>query len=240
MIFSPKSPFSYLSKILSSSVSQTLHLLLVINPPKHREPESTMATRGLKICLGVSALFLIIATTVIVTLIFTVFKLKDPEILVHPIGLENISLSPGLALNVSLSTLITIVNPNYGGFRYINSTGYVNYDGNVVAEIPLVTNFVPARSKINVNTAADFMVQKLINDPKFWVDVASGTLNLTSSATMPGKASILKAIKLKAMAYSWCNFSFNIISKHVDSKCVSKIKLWLFRSQESQNVWRYK
>ncbi|KAL2331826.1 hypothetical protein Fmac_019407 [Flemingia macrophylla] len=149
-----------------------------------------MASRGVKICLVVSLLFLIIVTILIVALAFTIFKPKNPDITVHPLGLENldISLLPNLTLNVSVGMLITIENPNYGSFEYTNSTGYVNFHDTVIAEVPIEADLVPARSQINVSTSADFMVAKLINDPNFWSDVMDGTLIFTSTATLPGKA----------------------------------------------------
>ncbi|KAK7324787.1 hypothetical protein VNO77_28631 [Canavalia gladiata] len=186
-----------------------------------------MATRSVKICLSVSLLFLIIVTIVIVTLFLTLFKPKDPNITVHPLGLENLqfSLLPNLTLNVSLGMLITIGNPNYGSFEYKNSTGYIKFHDTVVAQVPMEAELVPARSTINVNTSADFMVGKMINDPNFWTDVLTGTLNMTSTSTLPGEARMLKIIKFKATAYSSCDISFNITSKHVDTKCISKFKL---------------
>ncbi|KAH1218774.1 Late embryogenesis abundant protein [Glycine max] len=149
-----------------------------------------MASRGLKICLAVSLLLLIIFTIAIVTLFMTIFKPKNPEITVHPVGLEDFqsSFSPNLTLNVTLGMIITIRNPNYGSFQYINSTSYVKFHDTVVAEVPIEAELVPARSQINVNTSADFMVAKLINDPNFLSDVLGGTLNFTSTIALPGKA----------------------------------------------------
>ncbi|KAK7272298.1 hypothetical protein RJT34_28804 [Clitoria ternatea] len=186
-----------------------------------------MANRGLKICLIVSLLFLVILSIVMVTLFATILKPKDPDISVHPIGLENLqfSLLPNLTMNVTIGMFITIGNPNYESFKYSNSTGYINFYDTVVAEVPIEAALVPARGKINVNTYADFMVEKLISNPNFWPDILGGTLNLTSTAELPGKARMLKIIRLKATAYSLCDISLNISSKHVDTKCISKIKL---------------
>lgn len=183
--------------------------------------------RGLKICLAVSLLLLIIATVVIVTLSLTVFKPKNPVIRVDLVGIENFQfpLSANSTMNVTLDTLITIVNPNYGSFNYINSTAYVNYDNTIVGEVPIGAAFVPARGTVNVTTGAIFMVGKLIQDPKFWSDVVSGSLNLTSTAELPGKASILKFIKLRATAYSSCDISVSISSMHAVTKCIDKIKV---------------
>ncbi|XP_027343345.1 late embryogenesis abundant protein At1g64065-like [Abrus precatorius] len=185
-----------------------------------------MATRGLKMCLGGSVLFLIIVAIAIVTLFFTIFKPKDPDISVNPVGLQHFpfALSPNLTMNLSLATVITIGNPNYGSFEFTNSTGYVNFHDNVVADVPIGANLVPARSKINLNTCTELMVGKLALDPHFWSDVLVGTLNLTSTATLPGEARFLKIIRLKATSSTSCNISFNFHTKDVDSKCISKVK----------------
>lgn len=186
-----------------------------------------MAARGLKICLAVSLLFLIIVTTVIVALALTIFKPKDPVISVYPFGLEsfdNFSMSP--ELNVTIGMLVTMENPNYGSFKFINSTSYVKFEDTVVAEVPMESEFVPARSTINVTTHADFMVKKLIYNPKFFSDILlSGTLNMTSTAALPGKVTMLKIIKFKATAYSSCDIYFHVISMRADTKCTTKIKL---------------
>ncbi|KAI4305128.1 hypothetical protein L6164_028514 [Bauhinia variegata] len=120
---------------------------------------------------------------------------------------------------------ITIENPNYASFRYHNSTAYVNYHDLVVSEVPMKAQLIPARSKINLTTSADFMVGKLIEDPNFWSDFAYGTLNLTSTATLPGKVTMLKIIKFKGTVNNGCDISVNISSMAVESKCLSKIKL---------------
>lgn len=184
------------------------------------------SNRGLKICLAVFFIFLILLTTVIVTLIFTVFKPKDPEITVTPLGLDKIQPSFSLnATNVTLNVAITIVNRNYGSFRYENSTGYVNYGDVVLAEVPMETENIPARSTVNVTTTADFMVGKLITDPKFLIDVADGSFDLTSMATLPGKVTMLKIFKMKATVHNTCDMSVNVTSRAFDTKCRSKIKM---------------
>lgn len=143
----------------------------------------------------------------------------------HPVGLENFALLTNVTGNVSLGMLITIENPNYENFEYPNATGYVKFLDTVVGQVPIVGELVPPRSQINVNTSANFMVAKLINDPNFLSDFLSGIVNFTSTASLPGKAHMLKIIKFKATVYSSCDISLNITSRNVDSKCISKIKL---------------
>lgn len=198
--------------------------------PKHSDdyyPESkTMAARkGLRICSIVSAIFLIIAATVILTLFFTIFKVKDPDVSVHPVGLENIQFFSPNSSTVPLGMVITIVNPNYGTFKSKNSTGYLKYHDTVVAKVPLERKIIPARGMINVTTSAELMSGKLIDDQKFSTDVEDGSFNLTAMAILPGKVHMLKVFKLKAAINISCDISFNISSLATDSSCITKIKL---------------
>ncbi|KAL5082034.1 hypothetical protein RYX36_010455, partial [Vicia faba] len=173
--------------------------------------------RGLKFCLIISAVFLITVSIVILTLILTVFKPKDPTI---SVSLPHFNLlSPNITMNMTLPMVITILNPNYGSFKYQNSIGYVAYYDTIVGNIPIESQFVPARSEINVTTNADFMVEKLIQNPKFWSDIVHNGMvfNLTSTTELPGKAIVLKYIKVEAVANCSCDISINITSNTVES-----------------------
>ncbi|ESW21959.1 hypothetical protein PHAVU_005G114300 [Phaseolus vulgaris] len=185
-----------------------------------------MANKGLKICLALSLVLLIIVAIATVTLFLTVFKPRDPDIIVQPVGLEHfdLSLMSNLTSNVSLGMVITMENPNYGSFEYPKATGYVNFHDTVVGEVPIQGESVPAREQITVTTSANFMPQKLVADSNFFPDVLTGSLNFTSTAAMPGKVRMFKIFKLKATVYCTCYFSMNIASSNVNSNCISKIK----------------
>ncbi|OWM79832.1 uncharacterized protein LOC116204390 [Punica granatum] len=185
--------------------------------------------KGLKLCCYITTLILFIFTITVVTLSLTIFKPKQPNITARPIGLENIQFNGtypnNVTLDVTLSVLITIDNRNYGGFEYKNSTGYINYRGILVAEVPIEHKVIPARSKVNITTTTDVMADKLILDPDFWADLEAGLLNLTSTATLHGKLSVMKILRLHATAYSTCDISIFIQSRDIKSKCNSRIKL---------------
>jgi hypothetical protein len=72
------------------------------------------------------------------------------------------------------------------------------------------------------------MVGKLIQNPNFWSDIIKNKMrfNLTSTNELPGKAIVLKYIKLKATASCLCDISVNITSSGVESNCISRIKLF--------------
>ncbi|EXB75237.1 hypothetical protein L484_026019 [Morus notabilis] len=183
--------------------------------------------KGLEICCGITATFLIVVALVFTTLWFTTFKPKEPEITAYPVGLEDINVfSIFFVRNITLNMTITINNHrNVGSFEFKNATAYVNYRGGVVAEVPIGQNLVPARGKLNTTTSADLMVGKIITNPVFFDDVAAGSLNLTATAALHGKVRLFEFVKIRATALSTCDISFSIASRNVQSTCKSKIKL---------------
>ncbi|XP_021293460.1 uncharacterized protein LOC110423559 [Herrania umbratica] len=188
--------------------------------------------RGLKICCCVTAIFIVIVAIVLITLAFTVFKPKNPEITVYPQGLENIAFDlQGLAMlsnataNVTVGMIIAINNRNYGSFKFKNTTAFVTYRGGVVAEVPIIQSHVPAHGKLNITTDADFMVDRLISNPSFWADVMAGSVNFTSEATVRGKMTMLKILKVHASVPSSCYISIFVQSQSIESICMTKLKL---------------
>lgn len=194
-------------------------------PYYYPEPE-TMANRSrLRICLVVSSIFLVIVATLIFTLSLTIFKPKNPDVSIHPVGLENLELFSPNSTTVPLGMVITVVNPNYGSFKSKNTTGYLNYHDTIVANVPIGTKSFPARGMANVSASAGIMSAELISDPLFLSDIEDGAFNLTAKVTFRGKVNMLKAFKLKATVYVWCDIFFNISSMDAGSSCRTKIKL---------------
>lgn len=183
--------------------------------------------KGLKLCCIVTAIFVAILVTVITTLSLTIFKPKDPDITVSPAGLSNISFSPfpNVAVNFTIDMVVTIDNRNYGSFRFQNSAAYINYRGEVVAEVPLEEELVPARGKVNMTTSADIDAGKLLSNPNFWNDFEAGSLNLTSIAKLHGLVEVFKIFKLHARDVSTCSITIWIGNLSLESECMSKIKL---------------
>ncbi|KAL7216227.1 hypothetical protein ACSBR1_028220 [Camellia fascicularis] len=189
-------------------------------------PQATSSRKGLKICCGVTFILLIVFITVSITLFFTVFKPKQPKILTYPATLENVQFQVyPFSLNATLGLTLTIVNRNYGNFKYKNTTTYVNYHGINIAEVPMEPETVPARGKLNITTYANVTGDKLITSPDFWKDIGTGSLNFTSTSAMHGKVGMLKIFKLSATVFCYCDISVIIKTQGVESQCYSKIKL---------------
>lgn len=188
------------------------------------KPKS-MTNRSLKICLFVSFIFLIIVATVIISLSLTIFKPKNPDVSLYPIGLKDLQFFQPNVTIVPLGLIITIVNPNYGGFKTKNTTGFLNYHKTLVANVSIKTEFLPARSTTNVTAIAGLMTQNLISDADFLSDIEDGSFNLTANATLHGKVHMIKVFKLKATVYLSCDMFFNITSFDTHSSCITKIKV---------------
>ncbi|CAK8535538.1 unnamed protein product [Lathyrus sativus] len=183
-----------------------------------------MVSRNMKICLSVSAMVLIVVSTITIALIFTVFKVRDPNIIVELSHFD--FLTPDISPNITIPVLIIIKNSNYGKFKHEDSFSYINYRETLVGTVPIPSQLVPARGGINVTTHANFMVGELIQNPSFFVDIQNGSkFSLMTKAELPGKVIALGFIKMKAMATNECNISVNIISNDVVSNCISHIKI---------------
>ncbi|TKY71192.1 Late embryogenesis abundant protein, LEA-14 [Spatholobus suberectus] len=183
-------------------------------------------SKGLKICCGVTVILLIILVVVLVVLFLTVFKPKDPDIVLQSVKLEGFELDiPTAELNVPLGIVVTVENPNHGSFTYQKSTAYLYYRGTLVAEAPLHEDTIPARKDHNISTSLTIFadVTKLFQD--LLSDYFRGVINFTSTTTLLGKVKVLDVLKMKATSYSTCDLSLFIHDRSINSTCNTKIKL---------------
>ncbi|KAI3740952.1 hypothetical protein L2E82_31427 [Cichorium intybus] len=182
--------------------------------------------RPWKICCAVTTVLLIIIIVTAFTLYFTLLKPKQPKITTQKVTLESfiINAFDTTDANVTLGVTVTVKNPNYGGFKYGNSTAYVSYRGDVVAEAPIMEDFIPARGQRDVSTTVLVVGKRLLTNSNFRKDMQSNVLNITSSTTLNGKAIVMKVFKKKATSYSSCDVSINFLDNNTTSICKSKVK----------------
>nr|XP_043608922.1 uncharacterized protein LOC122580832 [Erigeron canadensis] len=180
----------------------------------------------LKICCGVTAAVIVIFIVVSIILYFTVFKLKDPQIIAHPTNLENLQVQmyPNISINATIVLTLTIDNRNYGGFIFKDSIANVYYREMLIAEIPVEHAEVPARGSLTMTSRANITGGKMATDPNFYIDIGTGFLNFTSTSVMHGKVKVLKIVKVGAKVDSFCDISVDILKQQVDPKCHSKVQ----------------
>ncbi|GFZ00971.1 late embryogenesis abundant (LEA) hydroxyproline-rich glycoprotein family [Actinidia rufa] len=88
-------------------------------------------------CCGCILALLLIQIIVIIILIFTVFKVKDPIINLNGVKVEKIDLIKGTTTprpgsNMTLTTDVSVKNPNVASFKYGNTTTTLYYWGTVI------------------------------------------------------------------------------------------------------------
>ncbi|KAL5573301.1 hypothetical protein UlMin_022898 [Ulmus minor] len=179
--------------------------------------------RGLKICCGLTALLLVIVTIIIVTLCLTIFKPKQPYVTLNQMNLSLTSINGTPDFQIDL--VVSIQNPNYGSFKYKNTTASVSYHKRIVAEVPIESRRVPARDELNFTTTADILDYKIVENPKYMEDLSAGQFNFSSKATLHGKVRVLKMFKFRATVFSTCQIFFFLNSWDFQSSCITEIDL---------------
>lgn len=189
---------------------------------------SMRCSKGLKICCGLTTVLLIILLVVLVVLFLTVFKAKDPDIILQSVKVEGLTLEyPTFKLNLSLDTVVTVKNPNPGSFTYQDSTAYLYHRGTLVAEAPLHEDTIPARKDHNISISLNFFAD-ITKLKDLASDYFSGVINFTSTTTLYGKVKVLDLFKIKAASYSTCHLSLFVSDQSSNYTCISQIKLWDF------------
>ncbi|KAK6123993.1 hypothetical protein DH2020_042276 [Rehmannia glutinosa] len=181
--------------------------------------------RSLKICGIATIILIVILIAVILILFFTILKPKQPKITTQQVTFEGfrLFLNP-FHLEFTLGLVVTVNNPNYGSFKYDNTTAYITYRGTPATEAPIEKDTIPARGKHDISTEVVVDVDNLVSNPYYAADYATGCLNFTSLTTFHGKAKVLRFLKLKATIHSACDISVYVQYQNSSAVCKSKVK----------------
>lgn len=196
-------------------------------PPPHPQ---TSRKRGRNICLVVIAVILGLVLLMVI-LGFTVFKAKHPVTTVNSVVLKDFNFSLNLAklgvyLNVTLDINLSVKNPNKVGFKYTNSSAYLNYRGRVVGEAPLPASKISSEQTVNMNLTLTLLADRLISNSNLYSDIISGTLPLSAFTRIAGKVSIFKIIKVHVVSYTTCDINIDVMNRSVTNQtCQYKTKL---------------
>ncbi|BAT83851.1 hypothetical protein VIGAN_04108700 [Vigna angularis var. angularis] len=133
--------------------------------------------KGRKVCLIVTGV-VIALVLVIVILALTVFKAKHPTTVVDSTKLEDFHMSLDIArlrvdLNVTLSTDVSVKNPNKVGFKYSDSTAHLNYRGQLIGEVPIPAGEISSGETKGFNLTLTIMADRLLSNSQLFSDVTS-------------------------------------------------------------------
>ncbi|KAI3449221.1 hypothetical protein Pfo_005886 [Paulownia fortunei] len=202
--------------------------------PTSSDDEATAVTgirrkRWLK-CCGCVAAALLIEAVVVVILIFTVFKVKDPIIRMNKVTVLTLELANGTntprpGSNMTLNADVSVKNPNFASFKYQNTTTTLFYHGAVIGEARGPPGSARARRTMRMNITVDVITDRILSQPDLGADYSSGLLTMSSYTQVGGRVKML-IIKKHVTVRMNCTMTINITSQAIQKqKCRRKVKL---------------
>lgn len=178
--------------------------------PKHKE-------RSSKCLVFVLVVFVILCALVLVSA--CILRVTSPEIKLTAATLNKISYSssPSASFNATVTTHLSIRNPNYGGgFSYENSKVIMCYYGLRVGDRVISSDTVKARENHGMNVTINVRSGKLPIGGNLTSDInSSGMLNLTSYAKFSGTVELLKIFNKRKSIEMACTMNLNLTSHAV-------------------------
>ena len=181
-------------------------------------------------CCGCIAGLILIQAVVIITLIFTVFRIKDPVIKMNKISVTQLELvnntTPKAGTNMSLTADVSVKNPNVASFKYSNTTTTLYYHGTVVGEARGPPGRAKPRRTMRMNITVDIITDRLMSSPNLAAEMGSGLLTMSSYSRIPGRVKMLNIIKRHVVVKMNCTITVNISSQAIqEQKCKRKVNL---------------
>lgn len=181
-------------------------------------------------CCGCTTAFLLIEAVVILILIFTVFRVKDPIIKLNGVTITKLELInntiPKPGTNMSLTADVSVKNPNVASFKYTNTTTTLYYQGKTVGEARGPPGRAKARRTMKMNITVVIITDQLISSPSLRNEVSSGLLTMNSFSKISGRVKIMSIIKKHVIVKMNCTMTVNITSQAIQKiKCKRKVSL---------------
>lgn len=137
-------------------------------------------------------------------------------------------------LNISFDVNLSIKNKNKIGFKFTNSSAFLNYRGQVVGEVPIPAGEISADKTFNMDLTVTFMADRLLSDSDLYLDIINGTLPFSTSTRISSKVDIIGIFKIHVASYASCEVIIDVKNKSVAKKtCHSKTKLYNLRNHVS-------
>ncbi|KAL6128633.1 hypothetical protein ACLB2K_071988 [Fragaria x ananassa] len=181
-------------------------------------------------CCGCITAVVLIQAVVIIILAFTVFRVKEPKIMMNKVTVTKLELvngtTPKPGTNISLTADVSVKNPNVASFKYSNTTTTLYYHGTVVGEARGPPGRAKARRTMRMNITVDIITDILTTNPNLKTDVGSGLLTMSSYSRIPGRVNMLNIVKKHVVVKMNCTMTVNISSQAIqEQKCKRKVSL---------------
>ncbi|KAL7150420.1 hypothetical protein ABFS83_05G110800 [Erythranthe nasuta] len=186
-------------------------------------------------CCGCSTAIFLIIFTIILILMFTVFRVKDPILRMNSTnitiqGMDNTTTTPftsfGPGLNLTIGARISIKNPNVASFKFDNTTTILYYDGSVIGETQGPFGEVGPRRTLRMDVSIELIVDKIVGVGRFKSDISVGLLPISSYTRISGKVKISSSIRRSVVVKLNCTMNLNVSSREIqDQNCRRRVSL---------------
>ncbi|KAK9927108.1 hypothetical protein M0R45_024310 [Rubus argutus] len=170
-------------------------------------------------CLAYVAIFIVFQIIVITIFALTVMKVKGPKVRFQTVTIQNFNSgsasSPSFSMD--LVTKFAVKNPNFGQFKYSNSTVTILYGGQAIGSADVPSQKAKLKSTRRTDITISINSDKLSGNTTLASDFVSGVLNLTSECTLKGKVELLKIMKKNKSGNMNCTISLNLSTKSVQN-----------------------
>ncbi|KAI3458080.1 hypothetical protein Pfo_014743 [Paulownia fortunei] len=169
-----------------------------------------------KKCLALIIVGIILQTLIILVFVLTFMRIRNPKVRFRSVTVEKLTVNSTNSpfFSVTLNARVTVKNSNFGHFKFPESAISILYRGNPVGNAVIPGARAGARSTKKLNVTVDAESKK---DPFLGSDLNSGTITLSSHATLKGKIHLFSVIKKKKTATMNCTMDVNTRTRVVEN-----------------------
>ncbi|XP_062076010.1 uncharacterized protein LOC133780154 [Humulus lupulus] len=173
----------------------------------------------LAIYIAIFAVFQIIVITVFGAVIM---RAKSPKLRLSNSNIEfqslNTSGSPSPSFDINFTTQVRIKNPNFGPYKFDNTTAVVTYGGTTVGLFTIPKSKAGFKSTKKIDVSVNLSSSQLPNTADLGRELTTtGTLTLGTTTTMNGKVELMWIMKKKKSANMDCTMIIDTNEKKLRS-----------------------
>ena len=169
----------------------------------------------LAIYIAIFAVFQIIVITVFG---LVVMRAKSPKLrLSKDFEFQNLKTTSTPSFDMSFTTEVTVKNPNWGPYKFRNTTAIFSHDGAVVGQVVIPKGKAGMKSTKKIDVTVHLSSAQLANTAKLGSELNGGILTLTSTAEMSGKVELMLIMKKNKSANMNCTIAVDVANKTLRS-----------------------
>ncbi|XP_073128161.1 late embryogenesis abundant protein At1g64065-like [Henckelia pumila] len=172
-------------------------------------------------CFVYMLAFIVLQTSVFLIFGLTIMKVRSPKFRVRSATFDTFevtTLDTNSSFNIKMIAELGVKNPNFGKYKYQNSTIEFYYQGMYkVGEAVVPRASAKSRSTRKFVLTVDLLSTNVPPEAISGQFGSRATIPLTSLSTLEGKVEIMKLMKKKKSSNMNCTMEINISSKNIEN-----------------------